>query len=201
MKEYAIQRRALLAGLGGLLLMPRQLAAQCGPVANLLHIRMSLDRLSRLHVWDDQEVAWRSPRPAERITAGPPVQVLHLWADWCVPCREEFPLVQQLARRIAERHGNKARLVCIAEIPSNPEMERFLGAQRGRMPPGPYFQDTGELIANELRPSLPLGRWTLPLTLTIDHQRVIRHAIVGALASHTAELLPICQRLVDLSAT
>ena len=69
------------------------------------------------------------------------------------------------------------------------------------MPPGPYYQDTGELLETALRPSFHLGRWTLPLTLTIDHQQVIRHAIIGALASHTSELLPICQRLVDLSAT
>lgn len=201
MRQNAIQRRAVLGGLGALLLSPRLLQAQCGAVANLLHRRLDIERLSRLHVWDDRDVAWRPPRPEERLTAGPPVQVLHLWADWCVPCREEFPLVQKLAQRLAERHRGKARLVCVAEIASNPDMERFLVAQRGRMPQGPYYQDTAELMANELRPFLPSGRWTLPLTLTIDHQRVIRHAIVGALAAHTGELLPICQRLVDLLGT
>lgn len=201
MKGKIFQRRAILGGLGALLLSPRWLQAQCGAAANLLHVRLNLERLSRLHVWDDHEVAFRPPRPEERLTAGPPVQVLHFWADWCKPCREEFPLVQKLSQVLTERHRSKARLVCVAEIPSSPDMERFLGAQQGRMPQGPYYQDTAELVANELRPFLPKGSWTLPLTLTIDHQRVIRHVIVGALASHTAELLPICQRLVDLSGT
>lgn len=201
MQRGPLQRRAILGGLGALLLSPRILEAQCGAVANLLHRRLDLERLSRLHVWDERDVAWRPARPEERLTAGPPVQVLHLWADWCVPCREEFPLVQKLAQRLAERHRGKARLVCIAEIASNQDMERFLVAQRSRMPQGPYYQDTAELVANELRPFLPGGRWTLPLTLTIDPQRVIRHAIVGALAAHTGELLPICQRLVDLLGT
>ncbi len=67
------------------------------------------------------------------------------------------------------------------------------------MPPGPYYQDTAELLANELRPRLPAGRWTLPFTLIVDHQRVIRHAIIGALAAHMVELIPICERLVELS--
>ena len=201
MQRRPLQRRAVLGGLGALLVSPRILEAQCGAVANLLHRRLDLERLSRLHVWDDREVAWRAARPEERLTAGPPVQVLHLWADWCVPCREEFPLVQKLAQRVAERHRGKARLVCVAEIASSQDMERFLGAQRSRMPQGPYYQDTAELVANELRPFLPGGRWTLPLTLIIDPQRVIRHAIVGALAAHTGELLPICQRLVDLLGT
>ena len=109
--------------------------------------------------------------------------------------------MKQLSQLLTERHRRKARLVCIAEIPSNPDMERFLETQQGRMPQGPHYQDTSELVASELRPFLPRGSWTLPLTVTIDHQRVIRHAIVGALAARTAELLPICQRLVDLSGT
>lgn len=188
-----------MGGLGAWFLALRSSQAQCGEVANVLHRRLDIERLARLHIWDSRDLAWRAPRPEERLSVGPPVQVLHLWADWCAPCLKEMPLVQRLAGQLNDRLAGKARLVCVAEIPNAPDMERYLKAQRGRMPPGPHYQDTAELLASALRPLLPAGRWTLPFTLILDPQRVIRHAIIGALAAHLVELLPICERLVDLA--
>ncbi|MGD2062033.1 MAG: TlpA disulfide reductase family protein [Nitrospirota bacterium] len=35
--------------------------------------------------------------------AGKPVALVHLWATWCEPCLEEFPLVVELERKYRDR--------------------------------------------------------------------------------------------------
>jgi thiol-disulfide isomerase/thioredoxin len=187
--------------LGSALPLPGRARAQCGSVAPLLHRRIARERLLHMSLWNERDHAWRRPQPTESLATGPSVQILHLWADWCLPCVQEMPLLQRLSTRLRERCGLRARLSCVAEITLDADMDRFLSAHRQDMPPGPYFQDTAERLSTDLLPFLPQGRLSLPLSLVIDGEHVIRYAVLGSLADASPELLPLCQRLVELAST
>jgi thiol-disulfide isomerase/thioredoxin len=72
-------------------------------------------------------LACTQPRPRNRYgTAvdvdlrGAPVTLLHFWAAWCVPCREELP---QFIAFAAEHH---LRIVAVSQDRDYASAERFL---------------------------------------------------------------------------
>jgi hypothetical protein len=90
------------------------------------------------------------------------------------------------------------RFVYVAEIPNGPAMEQFQNENRRLLPKGPFYQDTAEIFARWLRPLLPGGRLTLPITLVLDGGRVVRHAIIGSLRERTRELARAVTSLSEL---
>ena len=173
------------------------------PVAEsrLINRLIDKDQLERLRIWDEREADWRASRPEESVLAvKSPVLVLHLWADWCRPCRDEFPMVRELEARMKAEHPGQVVFVYTAAIPNAPQMERFLKAYRALLPPGPLYQDTAELLDRWVRPILPEGHLTLPLTLVLDERRIVRHALIGTLRDRSLELSADIEGVLAISA-
>lgn len=179
----------------------RTLAIEPGADLRILNRLIEKEQLERLRIWDERDSEWRASRSEENLAqAKTPVLVLHLWADWCRPCRDEFPMLRELEARIKAAHPGQVQIVYVAEIPNGPQMDTFLKANRALMPPGPQYQDTAELLDRWLRPLLPDGHLTLPITLVLDDRRIVRHAMVGALRDRSVELSASIESLLAVSA-
>jgi thiol-disulfide isomerase/thioredoxin len=57
--------------------------------------------------------------------AGTTVVLIHLWATWCPPCREEFPLVVELEHKYRDR-GLKVLLVSADSVTGLDAVQEFL---------------------------------------------------------------------------
>lgn len=164
----------------------------------LVHHQIELAQLRALRIWDSRLADWRKAEAAEAPAGRATVMVLHFWADWCAPCREEFPVMRQFTEELEQRHGDRAQLVMLSETSLPEAMRSFLAKQRERMPRGPLYLDTGEAIATALRADLPTTL-SYPVTLVLDSQRVVRHAIVGSIASRRTELFAAIANLLRLA--
>lgn len=118
---------------------------------------------------DDAEVALESYR-------GRPV-LLHFWASWCPPCREEWPAWQTFASSPAA-----AGIVILAvNVEESPEVVRqFLGEDR---PPFPVLLDSdGQVNARyHIR--------ALPMTFLIDAEGIVRRVVPGGMSVEALERL------------
>lgn len=92
--------------------------------------------------------------------------VVNLWASWCGPCREELPLMQQLA----DDAGDRVRVVGIVSRDGVPQADSF-AADASITFPGAYDRD-GELMAH-------LGLNGLPFTFFLDADGALVHSEVG----------------------
>jgi thiol-disulfide isomerase/thioredoxin len=100
-------------------------------------------------------------------TIGRPT-ILHFWATWCPPCREELPALLDLARRL-DRSG-EMRVVAIATDPDWSAVDSFLAdgvTLHVRRDPGQ-------------RAVRALGVTTLPDTYVIDAEGRVRLRLAGA---------------------
>jgi thiol-disulfide isomerase/thioredoxin len=163
----------------------------------LLQRRVPADKLRRLDVWDSRLADWRNARAEEQVSEAAPILVLHLWADYCAPCREEFPYIRQTVETIERRFGQEVRWVLLSETQSPSDMRAFLGKYGASLPAGPQYLDSGEAIAASLRPST-LGALSYPVTVVLDSRRIVRYAIVGRVIPRRIELLDAIDRLLDL---
>lgn len=120
------------------------------------------------------------------------VVLINFFASWCVPCREEHPLLMRLA---GQEH---VALYGIA-YKDNPEDSQRLLAQLG----DPY-RLVG--IDRDGRVGVDFGVYGVPETYVIDRSGRIRKRFVGPLSADAVknELLPLIQGLehqqVDLQA-
>jgi cytochrome c biogenesis protein CcmG/thiol:disulfide interchange protein DsbE len=111
------------------------------------------------------------------------VAVINFFASWCAPCREEHPLLMQLARQ------EKLPLVGIAYKDKPQDSQRFLG-QLG----DPYGR-VG--VDREGRTGFDFGVYGVPETYVVDRQGRIRKRFVGPLTPEAVEreLLPLVRAL------
>lgn len=191
---------ALLSLLGGNS-VAAELQADFSPVHRsepfLLHRSIGPSLLQAFKIWDTRLANWRPMQPAEVPGERAQLVLLHLWADWCAPCREEFPVVRTLTESLRRSYGARVQLVLLSETSGPPEMRAFLDKYRAVLPQGPIFVDTAESVARVLRADLPTTL-PYPVTLLLDSQRVVRHAVVGSIAPRRAELLAAITHLLAL---
>jgi cytochrome c biogenesis protein CcmG/thiol:disulfide interchange protein DsbE len=95
--------------------------------------------------------------------------VVNLWASWCGPCREELPLVQDLA----DAAGDQLSVVGVISRDGAPQAASF-AADAGATFAGAFDAD-GELMAE-------LGLNGLPYTYLVDADGGIAHVQVGPVA-------------------
>jgi thiol-disulfide isomerase/thioredoxin len=96
--------------------------------------------------------------------------VVNLWASWCPPCREELPLVQQLA----DVAGDRVRVLGLASLDGASQTASFAGDAGVTFPSA--FDGDGEVMA-------ALGINNLPYTLFLAADGSVAYIQVGRIAS------------------
>jgi cytochrome c biogenesis protein CcmG/thiol:disulfide interchange protein DsbE len=97
------------------------------------------------------------------------VTVVNIWASWCVPCRQEHPVLMELAKR------PDIRLVGINNKDEPANARRFLGAL------GQPFAAVG--ADRDGRVTIDWGGYGVPETFIVDGKGMIRHKHVGPLSA------------------
>jgi cytochrome c biogenesis protein CcmG/thiol:disulfide interchange protein DsbE len=101
------------------------------------------------------------------------VTVVNVWASWCAPCRQEHPLLVELAK------DPSVRVVGINQKDNPDNARRFLGAL------GNPFSAVG--IDPNGRASIDWGVYGVPETFIVGPDGTIRYKQIGPL---TPETLP-----------
>lgn len=95
------------------------------------------------------------------------VWLLNVWASWCAPCREEHPLVLDLARR------QVAPIIGLNYKDTRPAATQWLAKL------GNPYQAT--LVDADGKVGIDYGVYGVPETFVVDRQGVIRYKHVGPL--------------------
>ena len=101
------------------------------------------------------------------------VTVLNVWASWCVPCRDEAPLLMQLAT------DSRIRLVGMNYKDQPENARRFLG-QYGN----PYVANGVD--ANG-RAGIEWGVYGVPETFVIDRGGIVAYKLIGPITPGNLE--------------
>jgi cytochrome c biogenesis protein CcmG/thiol:disulfide interchange protein DsbE len=124
--------------------------------------------------------------PAKRLSSQDmkgQVWLLNVWASWCVSCREEHPVLMDLARR------NIVPIYGLDYKDKNEDGEAWL-----RNGGDPYT-----LIASDTegRVGIDYGVYGVPETYVIDKQGVIRYKQIGAVTHQSLQekILPLIAEL------
>ncbi|CCH86059.1 Thiol-disulfide isomerase-like thioredoxin [Modestobacter italicus] len=96
--------------------------------------------------------------------------VVNLWASWCGPCREELPLVQQLA----DAGGERVRVLGVASLDGASQTASFAKDAAISFPSA--FDGEGEVMA-------AIGVNTLPHTIFLAADGSIAYVQVGQVQS------------------
>jgi cytochrome c biogenesis protein CcmG, thiol:disulfide interchange protein DsbE len=109
------------------------------------------------------------------LTRAPGVPtVVNLWGSWCAPCREELPLMQELA----EGGVDRIRVLGVISRDGEPQAESFADDAGITFPSA--FDGDGELMAE-------LGLNALPYTFFLAADGTLAHSELGPIDS-VAEL-------------
>jgi len=111
------------------------------------------------------------------------VWVLNAWASWCVSCREEHPVLLELARR------GDIVLVGLNYQDQRPAAQKWLARN------GDPYRHT--VLDTDGHLGMDLGLIGVPETFVIDKQGVIRYKFAGGLTPELVKtkLLPLLQEL------
>jgi cytochrome c biogenesis protein CcmG/thiol:disulfide interchange protein DsbE len=111
------------------------------------------------------------------------VWLFNVWASWCVSCREEHPLLMQLAAsKIVPIYG--------LDYKDKPDAGRTWLAQHGN----PY---TASAVDLDGRVGIDYGVYGVPETFLVDKQGVIRYKQIGPLTQEALreKILPLVREL------
>lgn len=101
------------------------------------------------------------------------VSVVNIFASWCVPCREEQPLLMALSQR------SDIQLVGINNKDAPADVRNFLGTY------GNPFTAIGADTSG--RATIDWGSYGVPETFIVDGNGIIRYKVIGSLASSVAD--------------
>jgi cytochrome c biogenesis protein CcmG, thiol:disulfide interchange protein DsbE len=108
--------------------------------------------------------------------------VVNLWASWCGPCREELPLMQQLAAAA----GDRVRVVGVVSKDGRDQATSFAADAGAHFPSA--FDGEGELMTD-------LGLNGLPYTYLLDADGGIAYTQVGPVTSYDELVALVDQHL------
>lgn len=98
------------------------------------------------------------------------VVLLHFWATWCAPCRQELPALDRLAARLDPERFTVV-LVSIDEEVAPGEVEQFA---RGAGVRGPLYRPGAKDVVDQF------CGWGLPVSYLIDSQGALVGRVMGA---------------------
>ncbi len=113
------------------------------------------------------------------------VWLLNVWASWCATCRQEHPLLVELARQNV-----------VAIVGLNYKDERDKGIAWLQELGDPYLVSAYDRDGNV---GIDWGVYGVPETFVIDKAGIIRHKVTGALTPTNIrdEIIPLIKELND----
>ena len=113
------------------------------------------------------------------------VSVVNIFASWCAPCRQEHPLLEELAR------SGRAQMVGINYKDKPENARRFLGSL------GNPYERVG--ADDKGRAAIDWGVYGVPETFIVDEAGTIRYKFIGPLSpdSYRDVFLPQLQKVLD----
>ncbi|WP_433213764.1 TlpA family protein disulfide reductase [Dactylosporangium sp. CS-047395] len=96
--------------------------------------------------------------------------VVNLWASWCEPCREELPVLQQLAA------GGKVRVVGVVTKDRHDQAQSVIDDKKLTFP---MLEDQGQQFAIAASPLVSRSLVALPATLFVTAEGRIAYAYQG----------------------
>jgi thiol-disulfide isomerase/thioredoxin len=114
------------------------------------------------------------------------VLLLDVWASWCVPCKQELPMLDDLAARL---RGKGVEILAVSVDEQRENVDRFLNS-RNKWSLTIAHDPKGQ-VADRLQPE------KMPTSYMVDRQGVIRYVNLGFVPS---DARVIERRLLDLAA-
>ena len=113
------------------------------------------------------------------------VVLLNFWATWCGPCRVEMPAMEQLYRAFPRR---EFQILAVSTDVQGAAVTRPFQQKTGLT--FPILHDT------DMQIGLTYGARSLPMTLMVDRQGVVRQKIFGARDWDSPEARELIQLLM-----
>lgn len=164
---------------------------------HLISHRLTPSNFEELMLWDAKKRSWQA-QPPGHVVVQSRIMVLHFWAEYCAPCREEFPFLKKLAREFSQKLRGQVQFLFVSDSSSSETMALFADQNQAILPWGesPHYLDTDQHLQQLLGGGLPSGRVPLPTTVICD-PFIVRQAIVGPLMQRRNDLHGAIDRLVQ----
>jgi hypothetical protein len=138
----------------------------------LLHRRLDLSGVLR---WDRRQRRWLPlGKTRERLL------VVNLWSARCKPCLDEFPLLRRMSA--AWLHNPQVRFLFISDPPQDTAASEVIEFWQQHAAEVPDL-DPCRSTSDKLRTGL--DNRSQPLTLLVDGEGIIRHALVGSIVDRS----------------
>ncbi|HEX5646237.1 MAG TPA: TlpA disulfide reductase family protein [Nitrospira sp.] len=115
------------------------------------------------------------------------VVLLNFWATWCGPCRVEMPAMEQLYRSFPRR---EFQILAVSTDSQGVAVTRPFQQKIGLT--FPILHDT------DMEVGVTYGARSLPMTLMVDRQGVVRQKIFGARDWDSPEARELIRMLIKL---